>query len=243
MKRNDSSKVSPPYITWDTLKTYLRTLKDSAVPNRIEASMMPPTMSGFSKAGVASALKFFSLIDSNSIAASSLKEIVDACDTDKWSEAVKKILVPAYANIIGDLKLNTAIRKELEEKFGDATAAMKGRLIRFYLPMMQDTDEQISPYLTARQNKPRKKSSRKTTKKKKRNTKQDSEIPDEVHQQPRDSTPEGMFDQPITIWGKAKSFIRVPININSDQFELVSVAVKVIEAMAKQNNGKKEEIA
>lgn len=234
MKQNDSSKFSPPYIAWETLKTYLRTLKDSAVPNRIDASMMPPTMSGFSKAGIASALKFFSLVDSNSETTSNLKEMVDACDTEKWSDAVKRILVPAYAGIIGDLKLNSAIRKELEEKFGDATAAMKSRLIRFYIPMMQDAGEEISPYLTARQNKPRKGGPRKTTKKKKRSTTQDNNGRS-TYQPPASNTPEGMYDQIIPIGTDNKSIIRVPRDINSNQFELVQAAVKVIEIMAKQN--------
>ena len=235
MKQNDSNKVSPPYIAWEALKTYLRTLKDSAVPNRIDASMMPSTMSGFSKAGVASALKFFSLIDSNSKTTSNLKDIVDACDTEKWSETVKRILVPAYAGIIGGLKLNSAIRKELDEKFGDATAAMKGRLIRFYLPMMQDAGEQISPYLTARQNKPRKSYSKKTKKTKKRSTTQDNNSNGSTFRPPANSTPAGMFDQIIPIGADNKSFIRVPRKINSSQFELVKAAVNVIEIMAKQN--------
>lgn len=235
MKQNDSSKVSPPYIGWETLKTYLRTLKDSAVPNRIDASMMPSTMSGFSKAGVTSTLKFFSLIDSNSKTTNNLKEIVDACDTDKWTDAVKNILVPAYADIIGDLKLNSAIRKELDEKFGDATSAMKGRFIRFYLPMMQDTGEQISPYLTARQNKPRKRSPRKTTRKKRDTAQQDINRRNESRPPSQDSTPKDMFDQPIPIGADNKSFIRVPRNITNGQFELVKAAVNVIEQMANQN--------
>lgn len=231
MKQTDSSKVSPPYIAYETLKTYLRTLKESAVPNRIEASMMPPAMSGFGKAGVASALKFFSLIDSNSKTTSNLKEIVGACDTDKWADAVKKILIPAYADIIGDLKLESAIRKELDEKFGDATAAMKSRFIRFYLPMMQDAGEKISPYLTARQNKPRKSGPRKTTKKKKRIIKHDDESSEEVGQR----IPKDMFKQLIPIGDKDNSFICVPRSITTEQCKLVQAAVNVIEAMAKQN--------
>jgi len=235
MKQNDSSKVSPPYIAWETLKTYLRTLKDSAVPNRIDASMMPPSMSGFSKAGVASALKFFSLIDSNSKTTSNLKEIVDTCDTEKWSDTVKRILVPAYDSIIGDLKIATAIKKELEERFGDATTTMKGRLIRFYLPMMQDAGEKISPYLTARQNKPRKSGPRKTKKKKKQTIRHDDESSEGVGQM----TPKGMFDQLIPIGENNNSLIRVPRNITVSQFELVKAAVNVIEAMAKQNKESK----
>jgi hypothetical protein len=233
MKQNDSNKHRPPYIAWETLKTYLRTLKDSAVPNRIEASMMPPTMSGFCKAGVTSALKFFSLIDSNSETTGNLKEIVGACDTEKWSDAIKKILVPAYADFIGELKLESAIRKELEEKFEDATAAMKGRHIRFYLPMMQEAGEKISTYLTARQNKPRKSGTRKTKKKKKQIIRHYDESSEGVGQM----TPKGMFDQLIPIGENNNSLIRVPRNITVSQFELVKAAVNVIEAMAKQNEG------
>ena len=241
MKQNDSSKFRPPYITWETLKNYLRTLKDSAVPNRIEASMMPPAMSGFSKAGVTSALKFFSLTDSNGETTSNLKEIVNACDTEKWSDAVQKILVPAYDDIIGDLKIDTAIRKELEEKFGDATNAMKSRFIRFLLPLMEDAGKQISPYLTQRQNKPRKRKSKQTAKKKRDTTKQDVNGQDKYRPQYQDSTPEGMFDQLVPIAGvKEKCFVRVPQNITQKQFEMVKAAVAFIEVMAKQNEESKE---
>lgn len=233
MKQNDSSKVRPPYIAWETLKTYLRTLKDSAVPNRIEASMMPPAMSGFSKAGVTSTLKFFSLTDSNGETTRNLKEIVNACDTEKWADTVQKILIPAYDDIIGELKIESAIRKELEEKFGDTTNAMKSRFIRFLLPLMEDAGKQISPYLTQRQNKPRKKRA-KITKKKRDNTQQ--QHPDRQSTPYQDSTPDGMFDQLVPIAGvKEKCFIRFPQNITQKQFEMVKAAVAFIEAMAKQN--------
>lgn len=240
MKQNDSNKISPPYIAYEALKNYLRTLKDSAVPNRIEASMMPPTMSGFSKAGITSTLKFFSLTDSNGETTSDLKEIVDACDTEKWSDAVQKILVPAYDDIIGDLEIKAAIRTQLEEKFGDATNAMKDRFIRFLLPLMKDAGKEISSYLTQRQSKPRKRKSKKTAKKKQSKPQQSSDGQDQYPPQYQDETPDGMFDQLIPIAGvKKKCFVRVPQNITQKQFEMVKAAVAFIEAMTKQNEESK----
>ncbi len=240
MENNESNKISPPYISWDTLKNFLRTLKDSAVPSRIDSSMMPSTMSGFNKAGVTSALRFFSLIDSNGEAADYLKEIVEACDTKDWSDAAKKILVPAYRNIIGDLKLNTATRKQLEEKFGEASSTMKDRFIRFYIPMLQDVDIEVSPYLTARQNKPRKSGLKKTVKKKKYRTAQGERSFVEPDQPTLNVAPEGMFDQPIPIVSDNSCYIRIPRNITVSQVALVKAAVAFIEAMAQQNKESKK---
>lgn len=236
MKHNDSSKISPPYIPWETFKNFLRTLKESATPSRIDYSMMPSTMSGFYKAGVTTALRFFSLIDSEGETTNELDELAKACETEKWPEAVKKILVSAYSNIIGDLQLGSATRKQLEEKFEGASATMKDRFIRFYIPLLQDAGEQVSPYLTARQNKPRRSGPRKTTRRKKHKPKQNGGQPSEPYQP--DSTPEGMFDQPIPI-SDSNCFIRVPMNITTEQVALVKAAVDFIEAIAKQRKGSK----
>lgn len=239
MKNNESGNISPPYIPWETLKTFLRTLKESAVPNRIDSSMMPTTMSGFNKAGVTTALKFFSLIDSDGDAKSTLKEVVDAIETKEWPSVVKNILIPAYDDIVGDLKVDTTTRKQLEERFGEASQAMKERFIRFYIPLLQDAGETVSPYLMQRQSGPRKSGPRKTIRRR-RETSQDDDRSGSTRQTPASKTPDDMFEQIFPIGMDNKSFIRVPRNIDNNQFELVKAAINVIEIMAKQNTESKK---
>ena len=192
---NEQSRNSPPYIPWETLKGFLKAIKDSTVPNRMDTSMMPSSMSGFSKAGVTSTLKFFSLIDSDGTTTKELKTLVDALDTNHWSDIIKSILVPAYTNIIGDLRLDKATKRELEEKFGNSSSEMKDRFIRFYIPMMKDAGQEISPYITVRQNKPRKSGTKKSAKKL-QETPRNEDRP--IHIRHSASTiPEGMIALPL----------------------------------------------
>ncbi|MGA2678326.1 MAG: hypothetical protein ABSF37_03375 [Sedimentisphaerales bacterium] len=238
MELKELSKISPPYIPWETLKNFLKILKESATPNRIDSSMMPSSMSGFSKAGVMSALKFFSLIDSSGGTTKNLKQIADAMDTDGWAEAIKRILMPAYANIIGDLKLDTATRNELNEKFGETSLEMKDRFIRFYIPMLQDAGEKISPYLTLRQNRQSKGGPKKIAKKQSKEPLTSGA--GEGGQSQQEETPSGFYDQPIPITSDTPCYIRVPRNITTDQMGLVDAAVAFIKAMASHNKeGKK----
>jgi hypothetical protein len=240
MENNESSKISPPYIAWETFKSFLKTLKDSVVPNRIDYSMMPSTMSGFNKAGIMTALRFFSLIDSNDNTTEKLTELVDAYESAKWAEMVKTTLVPAYRNIIGGLKLNAATKKELDEKFGDASSTMKDRFIRFYILMLKESGIEVSQYLTAKQNKPRKSGPRKSKQKKTCRMTPNEKPINEFAQPILGSTPEGMFDQPIPIASDSRYHIRVPKNITISQFELVKAAVGVVETLAKQNEESKK---
>jgi len=234
MELKELSKISPPYIPWETLKSFLKTIKKAAVPDRIDSSMMPTTMSGFNKAGVTTALKFFSLIDANGDATSKLKQIVGACETGSWPGAIKELLVPAYSNIIGDLKLSTATRNQLDEKFGGASSAMKDRFIRFYIPMLQEAGEQVSPYLTLRQNRQSKSGPKKIAKKQPKAPPSGDAGLGGGQPQPEE-TPSGFYDQPIPITSDTPCYIRVPRNITTDQMVLVDAAVAFIRAMAKQN--------
>ena len=238
MKTSESNKVSPPYVPWETFKTFLKTIKDSAVPDRIDSSMMPPAMSGFSKAGVTTALRFFSLIGSDGQTKTSLNEIVDALESREWPEKVKKILVPAYSDIIGDLKVDVATRKQLDEKFKDAASqAMKDKVIRFYIPMLQDAGETISPYLMQRQSRPRKSGLRKTKERQKNDTTQENGGSSSTKHPPTSKDPEGLFDLPM-MGITPDSFIRVPKNITPDQVNVVKAAADYLAVIAKQNEAR-----
>ncbi len=240
MGNNDSSKITPPYIAWDTFKTFLGVLKQSAVPNRIDPSMMPPTMSGFNKVGVTTTLRFFSLIDSNNNTKAGLKKLVEAYDTAGWSNAIEEMLLAGYLDLMGDLDISGATRHQLNEKFADASTGMRDRFARFYISMLREADITVSPYLTARQSRPRKKSPKVTTKK--------QTPPAQTGGNPRgnnghtenDAPPEGMFQLPIPIRSGNLSFIRVPRDITTAEFQIVKTVIAVIEMMAKQGEGQQQ---
>jgi hypothetical protein len=142
------------------------------------------------------------------------------------------LLFPAYKDIIGDLKLESATRKEVDEKFGDASFEMKDRFIRFYIAMLKEAGETMSPYLTQRQSKPRKKRTAREQQSD-RTTEDNSTPPSPL----TNKVPEGMLEQPIFIEG---GYIRFPKNITTNQVNLVEAAVTIIKAIAAQNEkGKK----
>ena len=231
----NKDELKPPYVAFETFKTFLRALKESAVPNRIDSSMMPTSMSGFNKTGVTTALKFFDLIDSDGHTTSNLRKLVESLDSDEWPVAVKEILLPSYDDIVGDLKLETATRRQLDEKFVDASVSMKDRFIRFYIPLMEDAGIKVSPYLKQRQTRPKRSVSKKNTSTRKQKNQKENPASDPAT--PPGDTPSSMFDQLIPMQGiNEKSFIRIPKSINMAQFEMVKAAVAFIEVMAKQND-------
>jgi len=241
MANNDSSKGTPPYIAWDTFKTFLGVLKQSAVPNRIDPSMMPSTMSGFNKVGVTTALRFFSLIDANNNTKADLKKLVGAYDTGDWSNAIQETLLPGYLDLMGDLDISGATRHQLNEKFSDASAGMRDRFARFYISMLGESDITVSPYLKARQNRARKKNPKATTKKQTTLAQTEGSSRGNSDHTEHDAPPDGMFQMPIPIRNDNGSFIRVPRNITKTEVQIVKSVMAVIEMMAAQGAGEEQQ--
>jgi hypothetical protein len=226
-----------PYVSYPAFKAFIAHLHDTVVTDQIDYTIMPNSMSGGVRAGVISALKSLGLIDAQGITSQRLKDLADAYDNPKeWPEALKKYVLSAYANIVGNMDLKSVTRKQVDNLFLDATPEMKEKCIRFFLSANKEAGVPYSPHLKIR----RRLQTKRTGK-----APQKSESLNDSRHRPLDEpsgekTPSGMFDQPIPIVSDKPCFIRVPLNITISQAAMVKAVVAVIEAMAQQNKETKK---
>jgi hypothetical protein len=227
-----------PYVSYPTFKTFISHLHDTVVTDQIDNTMMPAKLSGSARAAITSALKSLGLIDDHGNTNNGLKDLVSAYNTKEWPKAVKDWILSVYGNIIKNIDLNSATRKQIEDLFEDASPQMKDKYIRFFLSANKDADIDYSPHLKIRRRGTgtRKRSSTPVSKKPK-SSKATNAPSDETPES--DFKPEGCYDQPIPIESAYPCYVRVPRNITPDQIGMVEAAVAFIKAMAEQNKKSK----
>ncbi len=221
-----------PYASYPTFRAFIFYLHDTVLSGQIDNTMMPSNFSGSARASVTATLKSLGLIDAQNNTTDKLKELVEAFNTPKWQEAVKKCVLSAYDTITQNIDLKTATRKQLDGMFEDESPQMRDKYIRFFLSVNKEAGIDYSPHLRIRKKTLRKRTD-KTTIKCKAASKKGNEPPEGIAH--KKQPPSNMFDQPIPIVSDNSCFIRVPRNITVNQVGLVKAAVAFIEAMAKQN--------
>jgi hypothetical protein len=158
----DSTKVdakktplTPPYVSFLTLKTLLKSFQEHGTPSRIDRSVLP-NFSGAVAGQLIPALRFLGLIDSGNHSNDRLKEIVSAYGTDGWPNALNGILDNAYMPL-AKIDLQTASPSQFDEAFGKAYPAPENvsrKCKTFYLAAAAEAKKPISPYIM-RNKKPR----------------------------------------------------------------------------------------
>lgn len=235
---DENKQPAFPYVPYPAFKAFIGHLNDTVVTDQIDNTMMPRKMSGGAKYAMTSALKSLGLIDEQNNTTPKLREIVAAYNSKDWPNIVKKYILSIYSDIAETFELKSATRKQVEEMFKDATPQMKDKYMRFFLSANKDAGVEYSPHLKIRRRKAAaKKRIVKLTSKKKKSAKHVNRPLDEV--QDADIKPRGSFDQPIPIESEFPCYIRIPLNVNISQVELVKAAVVFIEALAKQNEERK----
>jgi hypothetical protein len=111
----DNQAKPPPYLSFTTLKNFLASLKNGAIPARIDKTLMVG-QSGATQSYLMSSLRFFDLIDANGAPRPELKTLVMS-EGDERKKIWKPIFEKGYEPIIGDLNLETATVGMLHEKF------------------------------------------------------------------------------------------------------------------------------
>ena len=111
----DNLVKPPPYLSFTTFKNFLASLKNGAIPARIDKTLMVG-QSGATQSYLMSSLRFFDLIDANGAPRPELKTLVTN-EGDERKNIWKPIFEKGYEPIIGDLNLETATVGMLHEKF------------------------------------------------------------------------------------------------------------------------------
>lgn len=144
-----SKRVAAPYISYQTLRSFVGPLKEHVVPNRIDKSLLK-NFSGAVQSQLMTALKFLRLIDADSRPTDALKSLVSAHGTEEWAKTLNTILKDAYPELFV-LPLATASPSEFNEAF-KAAYPCEGETLRkgvtFFLNAGREAGVGFSPFLS-----------------------------------------------------------------------------------------------
>lgn len=145
-KNNRDIKMNPPYVAFSTLKRFIETLHKTAVPGRIDRSVLPK-MSGVTQSQLTSALKFLGLVGPDGTTKADLHALVKSYGTEQWAEQLGDIVSMSYVSIVGDLDLDSGTAKELSDAFrsrGRVEGQLLMKAIRFYLKALAESQLEVS---------------------------------------------------------------------------------------------------
>lgn len=223
-KNEDERKPLPPYIAFKTFLGFIQKLKETTVPERIDASVVR-NYSGSVARQLFTALKYLSMTDENGKVTEKLTQLVDAHGSENWKMLLGNSIKESYFPIIGDLNLEKATRNQLEEKFRDwgADGDVLQKCMAFYISAVTEAGMAISPHVLASETRGRPKGS-KTKKPKERGDEQENE----TLAQP---TVPGIAKFSFPIPGLGSATIYVPEGITTDDWTMVN---SMMEAFIKR---------
>lgn len=240
-KNNDDGKMNPPYVAFSTFKRLIETLSKTAVPGRIDRSVLPK-MSGVTQSQLTSALKFLQLIGPDGTTYQSLHDLVQAYGNEHWSVELGETISGAYVQIVDGLDLDSGTANELRDAFkgrGKVDGQLLMKAVRFYLKAMAEANLEISPHFKAP-------SLPTTNKKKKKKTKPNGQLDTPANEYTPDPDDEDDFTPlggtirfPIYFRGKPTGAIIVPADLAVTDCSSISAMLTPIKAYAEQCEAEK----
>ncbi len=172
-KQDEESKQPlPPYLPFKTFAGFIQRLKGTAVPERIDSSVLR-SYSGSSGRQLIAALKFLGLIEEGGSITHQLPILVNAYGAPSWQEVFGNLLRDAYQGVIGDLRVEIATRAQLDERFRSrgADGEVLQKCVAFYVAAMQSAEAKVSPFILerSRPGRPRGSGGRSRTKRERQN--------------------------------------------------------------------------
>lgn len=142
----------PPYVPWPTLSGFLTKLGETAIPDKLDSSVMIG-MSGTTRSHLVSAMKFLGLIGVDGRVNEPLLELCGLANPDLWKAQLSEVLKTSYSDIVADLNLEAATSSQLKEAFrsrGHVEGQVLEKAIRFYLTAMKEAGQPLSPHFFTR---------------------------------------------------------------------------------------------
>lgn len=220
-KSKEPERIAPPYVPWKSFTGFLETLKKTAIPQRIDRSVMGG-MSGSTKGQMLAALRFLGLIAEDGTRTEQLVNLVEAVSVpDKWKEVLPDLVAARYGDIIGsEIDLDSGTAQQLVERFrigGKVEGSALRKAVAFYLMAQQSSGVKLSPHFTVKggragmaTSKPRTKSSADNNGSKGR---------DDAAQ--RKPPAKGMIRLPFVLPTKGECWIEVPATITSAEWQMI----------------------
>ncbi len=209
----------PPYISFKTFQGFIEKLKGTAVPERVDNSLLK-TYSGSVGRQLVAALKFLKLLDDNGYTTDSLRSVVKSFGSPEWSDNFGDVVSAAYADVIGDLNLDAATFGQLAERFKTrgAEGLVLQRCISFYISATNSAGWTISPHIASRE---RNRPERASRKRPKRSLMKDDELtpPDEIQQR-------GSVRFAFPIPGKSTANIILPADLSNEDWQMIDTMIR-----------------
>ena len=175
-------------------RSFLTLLEDlqRGLPSRIDRSYWGDKFSGSTGTQLMSALRFLSLIDSNGLPTSQLRDLASSKGQHR-SEVLKKISVDSFSLVMnGSFQLEQATYAQLEEVFNEVYQVDRDvarKCIKFFIEITSDAGISLSPFITKKSKISRPSQvSEKIPKKVSARTNQNPVIPQNVELIPRTSS-------------------------------------------------------
>jgi hypothetical protein len=151
--QDNTESLRPPYVAYKAFKGFCARWKRQTLPDQIDNGVMPTGMDGTTRQWLRSSLKFLGLTDSRSTVTDKFQELVNAMETPQWKEALKKHILPAYEEILGNLRIENGTATQLDQAFrtrGKVDGQLLRKAVRFYLSVLRDAETPFSPHFAAR---------------------------------------------------------------------------------------------
>jgi len=228
----DDQGNKPAYVSYQTLRNFLRKLSEHELPDQIDSSLMSNLAYG-TQSQLNLALRFLGLVDAEGAATPALVSLTRSVNDDAaWRDAVREHLVPRYAEITSGLNLKSGTSQQLSEAFkqkGNATGSINPKAVRFYLKVMDDAGIVYSQYF-----RPKKSTGSRS---KRQGASRPKKTEQEEPQVGADSEP-GMIEFPIYLrrTSATRGRIVVPEDFGESDVKMVEAAVEMLRVYAEQNN-------
>ncbi len=141
----------PPYISFKTLENFVKRLKETTVPARVDSSLLR-TFSGSVARQLTAAMRYLALIEDGGKTTDKLGRLVKAYGTADWQAALGEVIFDAYRELIGDLNLAVATPAQLAEKFKHrgAEGQVLQKCVTFYLAAARQGGMTLSPHIMSK---------------------------------------------------------------------------------------------
>jgi Family of unknown function (DUF5343) len=221
----DTPKVEvPPYISYGTFTNFIKGLKETGVPSRIDKSVLN-TMSGSGQSALLAALKWLGLTDAVGLPTEKLEALIIADTSEKYSQVWASVMRDRYALITdGSLTLSKATGAQVEQKFRDfgITGSTVVKSVAFFIAGCKDAKIELGPHVKA----PKaaatpsgvKRQSLGRSAKPPRSGRYEDEDEDHEGDAPIDEERAGFVRIPIPLHGMADGIVYLPDNLSPEQW-------------------------
>lgn len=149
---DSDKKLSPPYATYGSFKAFMNTLRETAVPARIDKSVFG-NASGSIIYSVLNALRFLGLVNANGLPSEEFKALVNASDEDR-KPLMADVLRVGYPVLFGaEIDLQTATAGQFDEAIRteyEVTGSTIDKIAAFFISAAKEAEIPLSPHLQKR---------------------------------------------------------------------------------------------